>query len=251
MVDDVKANIEKIKSELSKLEFSKNVVIVAASKTRTVDEIKQVILAGIKDIGENYVQEAEAKYTELKQFLADNKITINDNNPNVKLHLIGHLQSNKTKKAVEIFDVIQTIDSIKIAQVVNDKAAAISKVIEVMIEVNIANEENKHGCKIEDVEKIAAEILKMKNLKLVGLMTMGPLFDESQESERCEKLRPYFKQMKQKFDEMNDKLVNSKLVEAGFKLKYLSMGMSDSYQVAVEESSNMVRIGSKIFGERK
>lgn len=236
MADVVKENIEMIRSSIAN-----NVVVVAASKTRTVDEIKQAILGGISEVGENYVQEAEAKYGEkygeLREFLKQY---------HAKLHLIGHLQSNKAKKAVEIFDVIQTIDTVKIAQIVNDKSAAISKVIEVMIEVNVANEENKHGCKIEEVEKIAKEILKMKNLKLVGLMTMGPMFGQRDESEKGEKLRPFFKQLKQKFDEMN-----GKLAENGFKFKYLCMGMSDSYHVAIEEGSNMVRIGSKIFGERK
>ncbi len=235
MADIVKENVERIRSSIPN-----DVVVVAASKTRNVDEIKQAILAGIRDIGENYVQEAEGKYRVLKEFLQANNLD------GVKLHLIGHLQSNKAKKAVEIFDVIQTIDSVKIAQIVNDKAAVISKVIEVMIEVNIANEENKHGCKIDEVEKIANEILNMKNLRLIGLMTMGPLFEHCEGSVCGEKLRPYFKQMKQKFDE-----INTKFAESGFKLKYLSMGMSDSYHVAIEEGSNMVRIGSKIFGERK
>ncbi|HIH42129.1 TPA: YggS family pyridoxal phosphate-dependent enzyme [Candidatus Woesearchaeota archaeon] len=243
MEETIKVNIERIKTELIKISFSKDIVIVAASKTRTVDEIKQAILGGIKGVGENYVQEAESKYNELKEFLQANNLS------DVKLHLIGHLQSNKAKKAVEIFDVIQTIDSVKIAQIVNDRAAAISKVVEVMIEVNIANEENKHGCKIEELEGIAFEILKMKNLTLIGLMTMGPLFereDEMKISERNEKLKPYFRQMKQKFDELNNKWA-----ESGFKLKYLSMGMSDSYQIAIEEGSNMVRIGTGIFEERK
>ncbi len=231
-------NIEKIRSSIPN-----NVVTVAVSKTRTVDEIKQAILSGIKDVGENYIQEADGKHNALKEFLRVNNLC------DIKLHLIGHLQSNKAKKAVEIFDVIQTIDTVKIAQIVNDKSAAISKVIEVMIEVNIANEVNKHGCKLDQVEEIANEILKMRNLKLIGLMTMGPLFEQHNNNEndgRCEKLRPFFKQMKRKFDEMNDKFSKS-----GFKLKYLSMGMSDSYHVAIEEGSNMVRIGCKIFGERE
>ena len=242
MADNLKsksitANIEKIRTAIPN-----NVVIVAASKTRTVDEIKQVILCGIKDIGGNYVQEAEAKYNVLKEFLEEQKQKGCDVS-NVRFHLIGHLQSNKAKKAVEIFDVIQTIDGVEIAKEVNKRAAAIGeigKIIEVLIEVNIANEANKHGCKLEDVEKIASEILKLKNLKLVGLMTMGPLFEAGSH----EQLRPYFKQMKQKFDELNAK-------GFGFDLKYLSMGMSNSYHVAIEEGSNMVRIGSQIFGERK
>ncbi|MBS3158660.1 YggS family pyridoxal phosphate-dependent enzyme [Candidatus Woesearchaeota archaeon] len=249
MADTIKTNIEIITTELIKISVSKEVVIIAASKTRSVDEIKQAILNGINDVGENYVQEAEAKFVELKRFLADDKSANNGKNTNVKLHLIGHLQSNKAKKAVEIFDVIQTIDSVKIAQIVNDRAEAISKVIEVMIEVNIADEENKHGCKIEEVEGIASEIFKMKNLKLIGLMTMGPVFEECGENEKMEqteKLRPYFRKMKNKFDEFNNKFAAS-----GFKLKYLSMGMSDSYQVAVEEGSNMVRIGTNIFGSRE
>src|SRR3989338_4657265 len=212
----IRENIEKIRKELPS-----NIVIVAAAKTRATEEIKQAIPAEIEIIGENYVQEAESKQKELKG--------------KVKLHCIGHLQQNKVKKAVEIFDMIQTVDSLKIAKEIDKRCRAINKIMPILIEVNIGKEENKSGCMPEDVEKIAIEISNLKNIKIKGLMTMGPVFDNP------ENYRPYFKEMKKIFDKIKEKNISN------VDMEILSMGMTDSYKIAVEEGSNMVRIGTGIF----
>ncbi len=208
----IKENIQRIKSGLPS-----NVTIVAATKKRTIKEIQQAIDSGIEIIGENYVQDTLPKWQQLKG--------------KVRFHMIGHLQSNKVKKAVEIFDCIQTIDSIKIAHEINKRAEAINKIMDVMIEVNIAKEPNKSGCMPEDCLDLVEQIKTLKNLNLIGLMTMAPYFEDP------EKDRPYFKEMKILFDKS--------------KLGILSMGMSDSYKIAVEEGTNMVRLGTVIFGARK
>jgi len=189
-----------------------NVLLVAATKTRTVNEISHAIKAGITAIGENYVQEAESKL-ELKG--------------QVRFHCIGHLQRNKVKKAVRIFDVIQTVDSFRIADEINKRSLTR---MPVFIEVNIAGEHQKHGICPEDLMQFIKDISSLGNLDVQGLMTMGPFFKQK------ESYRPLFRKMKELFDRTS--------------LKYLSMGMSDSYDIAIEEGANVVRIGTKIFGPR-
>lgn len=210
----IRDNITKIRKELPL-----HVSLVAATKTRSISEIKEALKAGIKIIGENYVQEAEERLVLKNQ---------------VKIHCIGHLQKNKIKKAVEIFDMIETVDSIETAKEIDKRCDAQKKIMPILIEVNIGKEQNKFGCMPKDVEKLAEEIKYLPNLELKGLMTMAPFFDDP------EKDRPYFKDMKIIFDRLKDK----------YGLSILSMGMSDSYKVAVEEGANMVRIGTKIFGKR-
>ena len=205
------------------------VEVVLAAKTRSAEEIKEAILAGAEIIGENYVQETERVYEQLGPLAQK-----------VKWHFIGHLQKNKINKALQIFDVIQTIDSYEIAETINKKAEKIAKGVSVFIEINIAAERNKSGIEpdYKIVEELARKISRLRYLRLEGLMTMGPLTDDPED------LRPYFRQMKEFFD----KLKNLNLPSAN--IKYLSMGMSDSYRVAIEEGANMVRIGTGIFGER-
>jgi len=212
----IKQNIESIRKELPE-----NITLVAATKTRSVEEIKQAIEAGIEIIGENYVQEAEPKHQQLKG--------------KVKFHCIGHLQTNKVKKAVEIFDMIETVDSIKIAKEINKRS---TKIMPILIEINSGEEPNKDGCMPEQAESLIKEASNLKNIKIKGLMTMAPYFDNP------EKDRPYFKKTKQLFDKI--KSLNISNVE----MEILSMGMSDSYKIAIEEGSNMVRVGTKIFGSR-
>lgn len=215
----IKENIERIKSELPQ-----GITLVAATKTRSVDEIKEAVDAGIEIIGENYVREAEPKWLALKG--------------TVKFHCIGHLQTNKVKKAVEIFDMIETVDSVKIAKEIDKRT---TKLMPVLIEVNIAKEASKSGVMPEEIIDLIKEIsdLNLKNIKIKGLMTMAPYFDDP------EKDRPYFKEMKKLFDEI--KAMNIPNVD----MEILSMGMSDSYKVAIEEGATMVRVGTKIFGPRE
>src|SRR3989344_2879848 len=206
----IKQKIQQIKEQLSL------VTLVAATKGRTVEEINKAISAGITIIGENYVQEAVEKHPHLAGKVA--------------FHLVGHLQRNKVPKAGEIFDLIQAVDSLPLAQKIDEECEKRHKNMSVLIEVNIAGEKNKTGCAPEEVEKLAANISKLTHLELKGLMAMGPAVE-------TEKLRPYFREMKKTFDRLQKE----------YNLSILSMGMSDSYAVAIEEGATMVRIGKKIF----
>jgi len=156
----------------------------------------------------------------------------------VKWHLIGHLQRNKAKKASQIFDMIETIDSYKIALAVNQYCEEMNKVMPVLIEVNSGRESNKTGILPENAESLIRKISLLKHVHIQGLMTMGPRFGNPEDS------RPYFKKTKALFDHLQQ----ADIPQADF--KYLSMGMSNSYKIAIEEGANMVRIGTRLFGKR-
>jgi PLP dependent protein len=215
----IDVNIKKLLNELSE-----GVQLVAAAKTRTPEEIREAIDAGLQIIGQNYVQEAERA-----------RSAISDS---VKWHLIGHLQSNKAKVAARLFDMIETVDSIKLATAIDKACKEIDKVMPVLIEINSGEEEQKAGVLPEDAAALIKAISELKNVRVMGLMTMGPFSCDPEES------RPYFKRTKALFDEI--KAMNIPDIE----MKYLSMGMSDSYKAAIEEGANLVRIGTMIFGER-
>jgi len=221
--------MNKIKTKYEEIikEIPDYVTLVAATKSRTVEEIKEAINLGIKVIGENYVQEALEKYEQIGD--------------SVEWHLIGHLQKNKINKALTIFDVIQTVDSVKKAKQIDKRVENAGKeFVSVYIEINIGNEDSKYGIKpeYEILKKLACSIVELEHLRLEGLMTMGPRFGDPENS------RPYFRKTKDFFDRINVELPQ-------VELKILSMGMSNSYKVAIEEGSNMVRIGSKLFGPRE
>ncbi|MGD9014500.1 MAG: YggS family pyridoxal phosphate-dependent enzyme [Candidatus Omnitrophota bacterium] len=201
------------------------VQIVAAGKSRAVGEIKQAIAAGIRIVGENYVQEAEEKLKVIGKV--------------VQWHFIGHLQKNKIKRAVKIFDMIQTLDCFETAQGINQVCGQENRVMPVLIEVNSAREKEKFGLFPEDAESLIREIYQFKHIKVVGLMTMGPNFSNQEE------LRPYFRETRQLFERIKS------LNLPGVEMRYLSMGMSDSYQIAIQERANLVRIGTAIFGKRR
>jgi pyridoxal phosphate enzyme (YggS family) len=215
----IKQNVRQILNELPE-----GVQVVAAAKTREPQEILEAIEAGIKIIGENYVQEAEKAY----QVIGDK----------VKWHFIGHLQKNKIKRAVELFDMIETVDSIGIAREIDKRCAAIGRIMPVLIEVNSGREVQKAGVYPENVEGLIAAAAAFNNIRIVGLMTMGPPAVQPEDS------RPYFMETKNIFDGIK------KLGLPNVEMKYLSMGMTNSYRIALEEGANIVRIGSKIFGER-
>ena len=221
----IKENYEKIRKEIPE-----NVTIVLAAKTRTPEEVKEVIESGATDLGENYVQEAWEMIN-----------AIGDEAKKVKWHMIGHLQKNKINKALRIFDVIQTVDSLEKAIDINKRVEKFNKIIPVFIEINIGSEITKFGMKpdYKAIEDLAKEISELPYLRLEGLMTMGP------RTGNPEDVRPYFKKTREFFEKI--KLLNLENVN----MKYLSMGMSNSYKVAIEEGSNMVRLGTIIFGERK
>jgi len=212
-------NVNQILSELPE-----GVKLVAAAKARQPEEILEAVEAGIKIVGENYVQEAERAYE-----VVENR---------VEWHFIGHLQKNKVKKAVRIFDMIETVDTVELAKEIDNRCAQIGKIMPVLIEVNSGREKQKSGVLPERAEQLAREISAYQNIKVLGLMTMGPRFGNPEDS------RPYFVETRKIFEKI--KQLNLPDVE----MKYLSMGMTNSYHIAIEEGANMVRLGSRIFGER-
>lgn len=200
------------------------VLLVAAAKTRLPREVRAAIHAGIKIVGYNYVQEAESMY----------QIIGNE----VQWHMIGHLQRNKVKKAVKLFDMIETIDSVQIAEAVNNRCALVDKVMPVLIEINSGKESNKTGVLPENIDKLIMQIHDLPNLRVQGLMTMGPRFGNPEDA------RPYFKATRSAFDRL------SKTGIPNVEMRHLSMGMSNSYNIAIEEGANMVRVGTKLFEDR-
>lgn len=205
-------------------ELPKHVTLVAAAKTRTSEEIEEAIEAGVQVIGENYVQEGEAvRSTIHKEML---------------LHFIGHLQTNKVKKAVHVFDMIETVDSYRLAEEIDRRCRQIDKVMKVLIEINSGREPQKYGVYPENAESLIRQISELKYIKIKGLMTMGPY------SDRADIVRPYFMETKKCFDFLRECNIPST------SMQILSMGMTGSYKVAIEEGATHVRIGTKIFGER-
>lgn len=199
------------------------VMLVAAAKTRLPEEVRAAIHAGIKIVGYNYVQEAERMY----QVIGNT----------VRWHMIGHLQRNKVKKAVKLFDMIETIDSVQLAEAIDNRCASEGKIMPVLIEINSGKESNKTGILPENVDKLIMQISGLPNLRIQGLMTMGPRFGNPEDA------RPYFKATKFAFDRL------SKVGIPNVEMRHLSMGMSNSYKIAIEEGANIVRIGTKLFGE--
>jgi len=200
------------------------VLLVAAAKTRLPREVRAAIHAGIKIVGYNYVQEAESMY----------QIIGNE----VQWHMIGHLQRNKVKKAVKLFDMIETIDSVQIAEAVNSRCALVDKVMPVLIEINSGKESNKTGVLPENIDKLIMQIHDLPNLRVQGLMTMGRRFGNPEDA------RPYFKATRSAFDRL------SKAGIPNVEMRHLSMGMSNSFKIAIEEGANMVRVGTKLFGKQ-
>jgi hypothetical protein len=215
----IQDNISKLLSELPA-----NVTLVAAAKTRTPEEVRQAVNAGIKIIGENYVQEAEEAFAALGHI--------------AQWHLIGHLQSNKVKTAVKIFDMIETVDSTKLGNKIDRRCKKEGKTMPVLVEVNSGREPQKSGILPEKTEQLVRQLSQLENLKVMGLMTMGPRFGDP------ELARPYFQTTKRLFDEIANLHIEN------VQMDVLSMGMSNTYKIAIEEGATMVRIGTKIFGER-
>jgi PLP dependent protein len=215
----IKENVRQILSELPP-----GVELLAAAKSRTPAEIIEAAEAGVKMIGENYVQEAEQAFLSVGH--------------RARWHFIGHLQKNKVKKAVRIFDVIETVDSLALAEEINKRCVEANKVMEILVEINSGRESQKSGVWPEQTESLIKELVKFDHIKVMGLMTMGSF------SEKAEDSRIYFSQTRKIFEQL--KAAN--LPQA--QMRYLSMGMTASYKVAIEEGANIVRIGTGIFGER-
>jgi len=201
-----------------------NVRLVAAAKTRTPEEIGRALDAGVRIIGENYVQEAY----EARAVLGHRAIW----------HFIGHLQTNKVKKAVEIFDMIETVDSMKMAREIDKRCHQLGKTMPVLIEINSGREPQKFGVAPGNAIDLIEDISALKSVRIKGLMTMGPYAGDPEEA------RPYFSVTRKLFEKIKA------LGLPGSEMTYLSMGMTNSYRVAIEEGANIIRIGTKIFGER-
>ncbi len=216
----IEENVKRILAELPD-----GVMLVAAAKTRTPEEIRRAVAAGVGTIGENYVQEAEDAVSVLGRIAS--------------WHMIGHLQKNKVRRAARIFDMIETVDSIELGERIDRECERLGKVIPVLVEVNSGREPQKAGVFPEDAEDLVRELARLEHLKVQGLMTMGPRFGDPEEA------RPYFKETKRLFDRLSGQKLEN------VEMRYLSMGMSNTYRVAIEEGANMVRIGSAIFGERE
>jgi PLP dependent protein len=200
-----------------------NITIVAVTKQRTIEEIEEAVDAGITIVGENYVQEAMSKYRHIE---------------GLQWHIIGHLQRNKVKDVLKIFNCIQSVDSMRLAVEIDTQCAKLSKIMPILIEINIGGEESKYGIKTDEVLETVRQIARLPNLHIEGLMTLEPYFDDPKNA------RTYFKLMKQVFDGVKSQNIPN------VDMKTLSMGISNSYEVAIEEGSNMIRIGTKLFGPR-
>ncbi len=219
-----KESYEQLKADLG----SHHVTLVAVSKTKSVEEIKELYDLGQKDFGENYVQELTEKQSQLPK--------------DIRWHFIGHLQSNKAKQLAPFIHLIQSVDSARLLQEINKQAKKINRVIDCLLQVHIAQEETKFGLDETELDTLmttnAGELHGLQNVKIVGLMGMASFTDD------MEKVRSEFKYLRAIFDQ------HAKRQMSNVKLQTLSMGMSSDYFVAIEEGSNMVRIGSLIFGAR-
>ena len=223
----IKNNLKIINVKIKKaaLKASRNpekIKLVAVTKAAAIEQIKEAINAGVKIIGENKVQEAKEKYQILS---AD-----------IEWHLVGHLQTNKVKYAVEIFDLIHSVDSIKLAKEIDRRSLQFGKITNVLIEVNISGEKTKYGIKPEEVVTFLKEISEFPRVWIRGLMTIAPIVEDK------EKARPYFRKLRELSKEIKSKNIKN------VKMDYLSMGMTEDFEIAIEEGANMVRIGRGIFG---
>lgn len=227
IVENLKTVQNNIQESINKRHniISKDVLLVAVTKNHDINAMREAIDAGATVIGENRVQEAMQKHENLDR--------------NVTWHLIGHLQTNKVKHAVKIFDMIESVDSIKLAEAINKEANKLDKVQKILVQVNLVKEASKTGVYLEDLDELLTAIDSMTNLKLMGLMFIAPIV------ENLEDVRPMFNQMYHLFTKVQ------KMPLHHADIKYLSMGMTHDYQIAIEEGANIVRVGTAIFGPRQ
>jgi pyridoxal phosphate enzyme (YggS family) len=224
----IQENLERVLEKIEKAagrvgRDPKNIDLVAVSKTVSSQKINEGIKAGIKIIGENKVQEAKSK---------------KDSVDPVIWHMVGHLQTNKVKHALQIFDMIQSVDSLHLAEEMNKRCQMAGKKIPILIEVNTSGEASKFGCDPQKLPDLVSEISQLKQLEIRGLMTIGLFTDQ------MDLVRPCFIQLR----ELSEKI--DQLSLEGVSMNQLSMGMSSDYEVAIEEGATMVRIGTAIFGSR-
>ncbi|MGD8521513.1 MAG: YggS family pyridoxal phosphate-dependent enzyme [Desulfobacterales bacterium] len=229
-MDNIKDRLEKVKERIKRAAEGchrdpETVSLVAVSKTMPVSKVQEAIQAGVTILGENYVQEARDKINSLMSFP-------------VSWHFIGHLQSNKAKYAVRLFDLIHSVDSLKLARELNKHAQKNAKIQQILIQVNISQEETKSGISVDDAVDLISEISQLENLSIKGLMTMPPYFNQP------EKVQPFFAALRELRDQIDSKAIPNVFMDQ------LSMGMTGDFEVAIEEGATMVRVGTAIFGER-
>ena len=200
------------------------VLLVAVSKTKPVEMIEEIMAAGIVEFGENKPQELRDKYEVLPK--------------NLHFHMIGHLQTNKIKYVIDRAVLIHSIDSIRLAEAVNAEAKKHDRIMPVLVEVNVAQEESKSGFLVEETEKAIREIAKLSNIRVEGLMTIAPFVENAEEN------RQYFVKLRKLSVDIAAKNIDN------VTMHHLSMGMTGDYEVAIEEGATMVRVGTGIFGER-
>lgn len=226
---NIKNNLQALKEEIARaIERRRTeiqdqkVTLIAVTKNHGVDLMREAIDLGVDEIGENRIQEASEKFSTL-----DRK---------VKWHLIGHLQTNKVKPAVKMFDLIHSVDSEHLAESLNRAAKAIDKVQDILIQINLANEVSKTGVSVEEFDRLIERVNTLENLRLRGLMLIAPNYED------VEECRPLFRSMYEIFQRLKRDQAED--------IKYLSMGMTHDYKIAIEEGANMIRVGTAIFGQR-
>ena len=227
----IKDNVARIRGQIASIcqRIGRNpdeITLVAATKYADAAQIKEAIEAGITDIGENKVQEAQEKFSRLGE-------------AGGRRHMIGHLQTNKVKLALQLFDIIQSVDSLKLAQEIDSQAAKLKAQVKIFIEVNTSGEEQKFGVEPKNTIALIKAIGELSRIEVCGLMTMAPFVEDSQIIRRC------FSTLRQMRDQVNEAFGSHPWV----KMDFLSMGMSEDFEIAIEEGSNMVRIGRAIFVE--
>jgi hypothetical protein len=226
----LKSRLEKIKERIEKTADAcqrpvTSICLVAASKTMSAAAVKEALEAGVTDLGENYIQEAKDKINELAAYPAT-------------WHFIGHLQSNKAKYAVRLFDLIHSVDSLKLARELDKYAKKNDKIQQILIQVNVAKEESKSGIYIEDTAQLLRDVSQLENLSVKGLMTMPPYFNAP------EKVRPFFAALRKLGDQIKQEAIPN------ISMEELSMGMTGDFEAAIQEGATIVRIGTAIFGDR-
>ncbi len=228
MKEDLSWNLQQLRGRILEAceEYDRDaddITIVAVTKTHPAAVIRTAVAAGLHNIGESRVQEAEAKIAEV--------------GPIARYHMVGHLQSNKANKAVEIFDVIQSVDSLKLAREIDKYAAQIGRTIECLIQVNCSGEEQKFGVAPEEAINLVKAVHAMENIEPTGMMTIGPLTDDD------DKVREAFRRCCELFEQGQDFV--------GDDFEQLSMGMTDDFELAIAEGSTMIRVGTALFGPRQ
>jgi len=224
----LKANLENVRERVKQAAIrsgrtEKDIKIVAVTKTVNTDVIQKALEYGVTDIGENKVQEILEKQDIIKA--------------ECNWHLIGHLQRNKVKYIIDKVAMIHSLDSVELAAEINKRACAAGRVMDVLVQVNVSGEETKHGISPVEVSDFLKKVSVFKNIKVRGLMTMAPYADK-------ESVRPVFRTLKKIFVDMANENIDN------INMEYLSMGMSNDFEVAIEEGANIVRIGTSIFGQR-